>query len=104
MIHKTTVGVDSARLLIVDPLYLGLIDWPDKLANLPKIDPLTGFVKVGPARSRSAEKGILVGTGLGDGTYTVEIETSEQPASYGRVARVTVTFIAGAVERGADEQ
>lgn len=95
MIHKTTVGVDSARLLIIDPLYLGQIDWPDKLADLPQIDPLTGFVKIGPANL-----GMLVSTGLGDGTYTVEIETSEQPASYGRVERVTVTFIAGAVERG----
>ncbi len=96
--HKTTVGVDTARLLIIDPLYLGQIDWPDKLADLPDPDPLTGFVNVGPAGL-----GLLVSpTGKGDGLYTVEVETFEDPVGYTRVARLTVTFDASRYETDFD--
>ena len=91
--HKTTVGVDTARLLIIDPGYIGQIDWPDQLADLPKADPKKGFVKVGPAGL-----GLLVSpTGYGDGAYNAEVLTFKDPAGYTRVARVTVTFDAAQV-------
>ena len=93
MNHKTKVGVDSARLLIIDPLYLRGLDLPDKLADLPEADPLTGFVKFGPAGL-----GLIVSpTGKGDGQYDVEVETFEDPVGYTRVARLTVTFDASRV-------
>lgn len=91
--HKTTVGVDTARLLVIDPLYLGQVDWSDNLADLPEVDPKTGFVKVGPAGL-----GLVVGpTGKGDGQYDVEVETFEDPVGYTRVARLTMTFDAAQV-------
>lgn len=107
--HKTTVGVDSARLLIIDPLYLRGLDLPDKLADLPKADPLTGFVKFGPSGL-----GLIASpTGKRDGEYDVEVETFEDSVGYTRVARLTVTFDAAhvgdnpvdlAIEAGLDGQ
>ena len=91
--HKTKVGVDTARLLIIDPLYLRGLDLPDKLANLTEVDQKTGFVKVGPSGL-----GLVVGpTGKGDGEYDVEVETFEDPVGFTRVARLTVTFDASRV-------
>lgn len=91
--HKTKVGVDTARLLIIDPAYLRGLDLPDNLADLPKVDMRKGFVKVGPAGL-----GLLVSTGRGDGLYDVEVETFLDPVGYTRVARLTVTFDASRVE------
>lgn len=92
MLHKTKIGVDSAKLLIIDPLYLRETDLPEKLNDLPETDPSTGFVSIGPAGL-----GLLLSpTGWGDGTYEVEIETFADgfvdPPDVVRIDRVTISF------------
>lgn len=84
-----TVGVDSARLIIVDPRYVEfeeeLSEWDGDISE-GDLD----FIEV-PFGGNAT--GILFRSGLGDGTYKVYATTQEVGAWGKRITKVEIILI-----------
>lgn len=81
------VGVDTARLLIIDPCYL------DQLPDDADIGPDEyNFSKQLNFPAGHSGLGVVVSTGWGDGTYEVEAETFQDDDGFTRVRKITIQF------------
>ena len=93
MHEELVVGVDTGRILIIDPCYIKERDLLQQvLAQIRK--PLDEPARALRYADGAPGLGIVVGTGYGDGTYEVEVETFEDP-NWGpgeRVKSVTIRF------------
>lgn len=82
-IIKRKVGVDTGQLLIIDPCYLKDLTAADLDTSENELVKQLGHAPDPPC------KGVIIcRTGMGDGIYTVDIETDEH-----RVKSITINFL-----------
>lgn len=87
-IIKKIIGVDAGLIWVGDPCYLAaskkLNNWGDFCSSI------TDHTVCEPL---GKERGLAIGSGLGDGAYEVTIETLDGCALQGYVSKVSITFI-----------
>ena len=87
-----TVGVDTGRLLIIDPAYLDVL--PTDKEELYKLFNCAGEMsKQLNFDNGRAGLGVIVETGYGDGLYDVEIRTGVDDVGSNLVKALRIKFI-----------
>lgn len=97
------IGVDTARLLIIDPCYLPDLfssqlrtrmqqeqeSWSDVTENSPY-----GALRSNEWKFHDKSEGaFIISTGYGDGTYTIEARTVKDEWGHDRTTEIRIRFI-----------
>jgi len=89
-----TVGVDTGRLLIIDPVHL---DSDETRALLQQLTNAAGLDSGGPARQLHfshghAGLGVVLTSGWGDSTYTVMADTCLDEHGFTIIRAISIQF------------
>ncbi len=97
------LGVDTARLLIIDPCYLSDLFSPQLREQMQREQEswfgVTAKSAYGALRSDEwkfsddSEGAFIISTGYGDGTYTIEARTVTDEWGHDRTAEIRIRFI-----------
>ncbi len=97
------IGVDTARLLIIDPCYLSDLFSPELRERINQEQEawfdITATRPYGALRSKEwkfhddSEGAFIISTGYGDGTYTIEARTVKDERGHDRTAEIRIRFI-----------